>query len=598
MIFAGRVQFLTDTPLHIDEARSGMRMMGTPAEIIAWQPPDWPPLHNILLGIWSELVGEYPFSLRVFSAYFSILGICFAYCMAYQITQHRMIAFGTMIVYGGLGMGIYLGVFIRGYAIVMALFPLAILLTDRYFKRHRWHDALGLAVTMGLMFLSTYTSAIAFLSLGFLTLLLHFRQLWRWVIIGLLASPFAVVELLRKWDFWIGRFTSEGTVKEYIYDPLEVFIQHYQHYFGQAPIFWMLLITIAIILWLWKGRQQTRLYLWVLVGCVIAPLITYEFVASDIYVIMTTRYSWWVLILLAFGISLSLRYVPRLLSIGGLTIILLMMFILPLEQVYYHPDPAAYYYEDNLEWLRQQIQFGDVLMFDPNFCRDACQGRDELAYYWDVYLDDALILVDNPTDYRRVWVWRGIGHDRNLLEQLSKTHIPTLFNGPPESLLELYEAPPDPIGISFDNGMRFLGYDIIDDQQHRDLPPYDLREQMTMKVRLWWAADHPIVDDYQVSLQIHNALTRQMFAQDDGAPKLLHLKPNAFEQLPTRTSQWTPDTLYVEERVIEFPDISSEVDVDIFLSIYRLSDGCLSLSSKTNPDGLLPLFQSIVWGWG
>jgi 4-amino-4-deoxy-L-arabinose transferase-like glycosyltransferase len=108
LVFASRVQFLTDTPLSIDEARSGLRMMGTPAEIIAWQPPDWPPLHNLMLGAWSSIAGEFPFSLRVFSAFFSLISVCIAYRMAYQLTKDHQVAWGTLIFYAGLGMSIYL----------------------------------------------------------------------------------------------------------------------------------------------------------------------------------------------------------------------------------------------------------------------------------------------------------------------------------------------------------------------------------------------------------------------------------------------------------------------------------------------------------
>lgn len=583
--------------MHIDEARSGMRMMGTIDEIIAWQPPDWPPLHNVLLGGWSQLTGEYPFSLRVFSAFFSLIGVCFAYQMGYQLTHDRRVALGTLIVYGCLGMAQYLGIFIRGYAIVLALLPLAILLMVRYFEYHRWRDAFGLGITLAIMFMTTYTSVFAFAAIGLLSVLLYWRQLWRWVIIAVIASPAAIYEFVRKQDYWINRISTHEPYW-FNYKLPTTFIEHYQDYFGHLGIIWLILIGVALVAWLWKGRTSLRLLFWIIVCCLLAPVITFVLVDLRVFKIMTTRYSWWMLIPMALGLAYGLRYLPRIIWLGVLALVLGMMMTLPLVKTYYpYADPVSFFTEGNMLWLQQNSQIGDVLIYDPNRC-EICRFPDELTYFWDVYLDDRVTVVDEIADHRRIWLWRGIGHSREFLETIKETHLPSRFFGPPEALLELYEAPPDPDGILYDNGMRFHGFEIIQDNGKHDLPPYDLREQTQIKVRFWWSADRPIDNNYQVSFQIYDRNRQQLFLQDDAAPQLTHIREHEFTPLPSVTSEWAQDTLYVEERLITFPNTLSEIHIDLYLIIYRLSDGERILAPDMSDEGLRKLDEAIIWGWG
>lgn len=423
LVFASRVQFLRDIPVSQDEARSAMRMMGTAAEIIAWQPPDWPPLHNLMLGAWSSIAGEFPFSLRVFSAFFSLVSVCIAYRMAYQLTKDRQVAWGTLIFYAGLGMSVYLGVFLRGYVVVLVLFPLAIWLTSRYFHTHHKWDMMWLAITLGAMFITTYTAIFAFLFLGLYTVLVYPRQIWRWIPVGVIASPFALIELLRKWDYWIERAESSNFTEGYGYDIGSVFVELFQDYFGQIEIFWIILVILSCVLFMWKGRHQFRLFLWVVIGCLLAPVITFWLVESRTFVLMTSRYSWWVLIMLAFGFSLGLRYLPRIVWLGVSIIILGSMFMLPLQTQYYTEHEFTGHYEDNMEWLSNQMQAGDALLFDPNYCIRDCFDHDTLAYFWDIYLGDTVTRINTLGEHRRMWLWRGIGHSRELLKELANTTI-------------------------------------------------------------------------------------------------------------------------------------------------------------------------------
>jgi hypothetical protein len=491
-----------------------------------------------------------------------------------------------------------LGVFLRGYVIVLALFPLAIWLTSRYFHTHHKWNMVWLAITLGAMFITTYTAIFAFLFLGLYTVLVYPRQIWRWIPVGVIASPFALIELVRKWDYWIGRIESSNFTRGYRHEIGLVFVKHFQDYFGQIEIFWITLAILSCVLFMWKDRHRFRLFLWVAIGCFLAPIITFWLVESRIFIQMTSRYSWWVLIMLAFGFSLGLRYLPRIVWLGVSIIILGLMFMLPIKTQYYTEDKFAYHYEDNMEWLSNQMQAGDALLFDPKYCIKKCFDQDTLAYFWDVYLGDTVTRIHKLGEHRRMWLWRGIGHSRELLRELADTTLASVFYGPPISLLELYVAPPDLEGILFDNGMRFHGFDMLHNDGQYDVPPYNLREQTPMRIRLWWSADRPIDEDYQVSVQIYDTVSHRIFAQDDNSPQLIHLKPNAFEPLPKQTSEWIPNQLYVEERTLEFPNANTEIYADINLIVYRWLDGERITGTGITEDGLLPLADAIIWAWG
>ena len=50
LIIASRILAVGEVRMGHDEVRSVSRTFGTPAQIIAWQPPDWPPLYYLVLG--------------------------------------------------------------------------------------------------------------------------------------------------------------------------------------------------------------------------------------------------------------------------------------------------------------------------------------------------------------------------------------------------------------------------------------------------------------------------------------------------------------------------------------------------------------------
>ena len=70
--------------------------------------------------------------------------------------------------------------------------------------------------------------------------------------------------------------------------------------------------------------------------------------------------------------------------------------------------------------------------------------------------------VTNSEGYRRVWYVTAEGkRDPTTDAAVRKGRVERDFVGPADFFC-LYEAPPDPVGILFDNGMRFHGVDFLD----------------------------------------------------------------------------------------------------------------------------------------
>src|SRR5690606_30085609 len=116
---------------------------------------------------------------------------------------------------------------------------------------------------------------------------------------------------------------------------------------------------------------------------------------------------------------------------------------------------------DNMLWLTEHIRSGDVLIIDP---RSDCGPPEEWDYYTRVFFPvGGLQIVSEPEAYRRVWFGVFNGWQDQALETRIKTgRIAGRFVGPPQCLFQLYEAPPHPEGILFENGMRFHGMDILE----------------------------------------------------------------------------------------------------------------------------------------
>jgi len=60
LIAASRLLRLCGLELDHDEVWTIWQTFGSPRQILAWTPYDWPPLHFLALGAWQELAGIHP----------------------------------------------------------------------------------------------------------------------------------------------------------------------------------------------------------------------------------------------------------------------------------------------------------------------------------------------------------------------------------------------------------------------------------------------------------------------------------------------------------------------------------------------------------
>ncbi|HLV35201.1 MAG TPA: glycosyltransferase family 39 protein [Spirillospora sp.] len=594
-IFASRILILNQMQFHQDEARSAMRMFGTTAQIIAWQPPDWPPLHNVVLGWWQHLAGPLPFSLRSLSVFFFMLGVAFTYRAARRLFSSEPAAWGAVVVYAALGYSVYLSTFVRAYVLAMALFSLALWLTLRYFHLPTWRRALPLGLTLAALFYSTYTAVFAFGILGLYSLLTRPRAVWRWWLPGLFALLLAVPELMSKAEFFMGRVESAVNIFPEL-DPLpQAMTGLLQDFAGHGYIIWLVVSVLALALFITEKRLPRTVISWVLAGMFLGPISLYILAAIPIVYFFEGRYAWWVFVLIGLGLGYGLSRLPRTIRAVTFTALVILMFTIPINARYKpnHHRP----FEQNFRWLQQQIEPGDVMLVDPDFCLIQCNEADSWGYYYDTYLRQHIEIVQEPANHRRVWYVRADGwHDTATEQAVLENRIPTIFVGPWDFLIRLYQGPPDPEGILFENGLRFHGMDVMDGGSIMR-QPYYWREQTTARVRLWWSIDRPLDADYSISVQVQNREGR-LVAQNDGPPRPVHLSLVDTSELPAETSRWEPGRYYIDERDILLPNLGSEIYANVLLTVYQWWDGVRLQAPSVNDDRLLPLTPVTIWGWG
>ena len=173
--------------------------------------------------------------------------------------------------------------------------------------------------------------------------------------------------------------------------------------------------------------------------------------------------------------------------------------------------------------------------------------------------------------------------------------LASIFVGPSECLLRLYEGAPDAVGVPFDNGLRFRGIEVLRDDRPLLSPPV-LHKAEPLRVRLWWSVDHPLEADYSIALHV-NGEDGELIAQSDGAPQLISVSPvNSPPNADMMT--WLPGQLYVEERTIDIPPLARSSsglhDLSLMLLVYQWWDGVRLGAPGVDGEMRLPLMTVAV----
>jgi tryptophan-rich sensory protein len=534
-----------------DEVWSVWQSVGTPLEIIQRTPYDWPPGYFLIMGGWQALVGSQPLLMRAPGLFALLIGCAALYRAGRRLSRQHTGGMLCALGFAGLGMVMQIGLEVRGYSMLLALYPLAFWFTLRYFQQPGWGRALLLAVTLAACFYISVTAIVLILALGLYTLFTMPRRIWRWVVPGAGALLLALPDLVNKLGVAGGRSTNPITA------PIpEAFGQLWWAYLGDGWPVWVALFIIAGIgaVRAWHADQRaTGLALLLVIG--LMPPLLYLF--NPLLGFFSGRYSSAVLLLIALAVGVGVASYPRPIRLGVL-VLLGMLLVLPVpERGEYRIFGVGSPLQANLEWLRGQLVPGDVLMLDP---ANSCGKAEEWDYHLRNSFPTGLTFVTDAAGHRRVWyVARDV-----IPEAVQAGRLPGRFVGPPGCLFRLFESPPDPVGILYANGMRFHGADILEGE----LPwtgPVVRREGESIRLRLWWSADRPVDRDYSIGLYV---LGRGVFAQVDGTPQITN--PAG---APTETSRWQPGQLYAEERTLTLPTFTPRTRYPLWMAIYYWADG-------------------------
>lgn len=551
-----------------DEAWSVWQTYGSLPEIVRWTPYDWTPLYYVTLGAWRELAGAHPIILRWLSVLLFAVG-----CSALYRVGRRLYGDGVipMLTYAALGYSVFLSTEMRGYALLLALYPLALWLTLRYFDAPTLRRALPLSVVLAAMFYTSLTAAPAIGMLVVFTLIVYGARVWRWIVPGVITILLALPEIINKAGIAVGRVQTTAQIDMPPF--VDAVIAVYRAHTGDPFWAWVaLVIGAAGVLALTRGRLARlalALAVWLLMPAAL-------YVSNGLIGFFNQRYAWWVMIGAALFIGAGASRLPRAARLIPAALLLIFAFLpLPLPD-YQLGEPSL---AVSFEWLTDNARPGDVVLIDPN-C--ACTSAERLGYLTRVYFPHGLTYVSDVTDRRRVWYVTGAaGATEAVAEQVSRGRVPGIFVGPPESLFRLYEAPPDARGDLYANGIRFHGAEIVG---ANGLHSFHEGESFTL--RLWWTADRPPQQDYSVGVFIINA-AGDVVLQSDSAP----------QTTPPETSRWQPDTIYSEDRAFTLPFPMARGSYRVMLALYWFGDEARVTAPRVGEDGLRHLTDLHIASW-
>ena len=573
---ASRLIYFTVLPVNWDEVWSAWQTLGSAADTIRWTPTDWPPLFFLLLWAWKSIVGIRPEVLRMLSVLLSLIGIACFYRVSRRLWNERVAVLATLA-YAAVAYDIFLSVLIRGYIPVLALTPLALWLTIRYFDHPSLRRAIVLALSLLAMYFSHYTSIFIFLLIGLCTIFIYRRKIWRWWLPMLFVAPFILYDVLSKRDLFLTRTGYNATLA---LPPLPTALYNaFSALLGPPLIVWMVLFVAATALIILRRRLTWKAL--AMLAWVVALALPYFF-QRNIGLFQDYRYLWWVLPGFAWWIGLGLSYLPRrgaYVAAIGLAVLMFWPGLLDKFQgIVYRTDVPLY---DNLKTLKELLRPGDVVTVDKN---NICGPIEAWDYFQKVEFPTGLPYVSDPKGYRRVWyITTNWLSDPATVKAVETNRVPGKFFGLPTCLFRLYEGAPNEAGVLFENGLRFHGAELSGVPTAQGLV---FHEGESIHIRLWWSIDRPITADYSIGLY---AMTPMGLAQDDGPPHVPDESP--------QTSHWVTGRYYVEERDLRLPYPLDEGRFTVYLSVYQWWDNHRITAPGVDEHTLLPLQTIDVHAW-
>jgi hypothetical protein len=579
-VAASRMARISDFDLDAHENYAVFQSSGTFEDIARWTPYDWGAASFLILGAWQSLVGSDPVVLRFLSVLLVVGASACVYAAAKRLAGQRAAALAVLI-YAAPAALILLSLFTRGYAVLIALLPLLLYLGLRYEEKPGLVTGTALTLSAALMLYIHATGLFAVLMFGLFMLARGgLAAVRRFSLPAVLFIVLVAPEMLGK----TGAVSSRMSSFSFGLNSLQM--RELLEFFAGTPVLgglWIVLIAAAAVGLVWGRAPRTA---WLL-----AAWSTAGFVLTFIFggLIGSPRHSWWYLFPTALWIAWGIARLSER-AAAGAALMAVVIAVAPMRLNWIDdsalPNPPLY---DNLRWLTQHAQWGDVVVVDPNA---SCAPFPE---EWDnavrTFFPQGLRFADDPAGFSRIWYVTTDGWENpDLKAAVLANRLASIFVGPPECLLRLYAGPPDSSGIRFDNGLRFHGVEVVNEERPV-LSPVVLRKAEPVRLRLWWTADQRLEANYSIAVHVYDE-AGELVAQADGAPQLTSLSP-AEPAMQTEMIAWEPGQLYVEERTLEIPALSRSHDgmhrLTVMLIVYQWWDGARIPAPGADSEDRLPI---------
>ena len=593
-IAAARILRFDSIFLGKDEIWSIWQGSGSLAELLRWNPYDWPPLYYLVLEGWVELLGFHPLTLRAISTLTFLLGMVFFHRVVSRAASEMAANISTLI-YGGMSYTIFLSTELRGYALLQLIIPLSWYYAQRIiYGKPKIKNALGFAFVSAAALYTAYIALpfVIWMMLYLMVLPLIrkktlFAEMRIQLLTLLLFLMFTIPLVIYIWPLARVHF-AHGTYQWQL-PPLSAFAEMYQDWFGYGTWIILALIVISLLRMLWRQKWCQYFSFLVLWGFAIPVVL---FLSNPLLGMFKAKYASWAL----FGIAGSLGFALSQYSKWGQRVALVSgvaLLLLPIDWQGYNGSLTTQL-DRNLAWLQNEWKAGDVLLLADD------RGCSRHAEVWNqtlrTYFPRGLPVIDSIEGEPRIWyVNHGGDPDSPHWQILQRDYVERQFVGPPECQFRLFEGPPDREGILFDNGLRFHGAQILEGSEVLAagyLPL--LHEGETMKVRLWWSVADLLPQDYSIALFLMGE-GGNVFDENHGPPN-----PTYSADMPWETSRWQPGEYYIVERELSAPspNTTHRAGLAIRLAVYYWQEPANRFAAMgTDALGMLPLFKVEVVAW-
>ncbi len=563
LLFAGwlRLQHIVTFYEWPDEIWSLWHVQGSFSDAMSRVPYDWPPLFSIVAWVWTQIVGPALEASRVLMIQFALLSLVFIYRatllfyerIAPQAGGKRGAAWVAMVATISMSYLVFSAVEVRAYGLALMLGALALWLTLRWMQRPAswWRTGL-LALVLALEFYSTYTSLLYIAFLSVLVIVVRPRLAIRWTAVGILTTLFALPTMPQFISNALGRLNTMPQPPDAF--PQEM-VKIYTLFGGTQIHVLVMGIALLIVLFIAFQRRINWRFALMLVIWVSIPAVVYFVKPNREF--LSVRYMWWVALGLVVLIGAATVYLPR--KVQWVVVVLLLgMNFLPIDWLQFRSvETEAVPMRLVLSWFEQNIRPGDVVIKDP-YC--VCGAPIAWDYFMPQFFPQGdLPWVTEPGTHSRVWYLATTGwqQDEALKADILKGRKESIFVGPWNFLLRLYEGPPLWQGVKFGDQIAINGFEIPENRT-------TFHENETFQVKLWWSALKPPSMDYSISLAVFDEYGN-LITQSDGPAKAAGT--------PEQMSQWKPGQYYEDFRTITLPVGTPGRNYTLVVAVYDWQTG-------------------------